>query len=311
VVIGHGPGTFASAAFSSPDSVTTPSRSIQGLVNGGQSRAVAGARVYVLQANTAGYGNPSVSLLTSATGNPADSLGHYALTDESGGFSIAGDYACTAGRPVYLYVRGGNSGGDGSNSAIGLMASLGACPQSGTFDTSEPFVFVNAVTTVAAAYAMAGIAADPTHVSSAGAPPAAARMANAANLASIATGFANGRRTAGPDDAVRRNKIHTLANILSACINSSSAASVGCTALFASARSGGAAGATPGDTAAAALNIARNPRANVSALYSLQPGLAAPFLPDLGSAPVDFTISLASEDLKNTIASASPQSQTK
>ena len=99
-------------------------------MNGGQSRAVVGAKVYVLQANTTGYGKPSVSLLTSRTGNPADSIGHYVLTGEYGGFSIAGDYTCSAGRQVYLYVLGGNSGGNGSNSAIGLIAVAGRLPGS-------------------------------------------------------------------------------------------------------------------------------------------------------------------------------------
>ena len=110
--------------------VASSSRPVQGLVNGGQSRAVVGAKVYVLQANTTGYGKPSVSLLTSGTATQADSIGYYALTGEYGGFSIAGDYTCTAGRQVYLYVLGGNSGGNGPNSAIGLIALSGACPES-------------------------------------------------------------------------------------------------------------------------------------------------------------------------------------
>jgi hypothetical protein len=269
-------------------------------VNGGQSRAVVGAKVYVLQANTAGYGKPSVSLLTSGTGNPADSIGYYAVTGEYGGFSIAGDYTCTADRQVYLYVLGGNSGGNGPNSAIGLIASLGACPQAGTFTTAAPFVFVNEVTTVAAAYAMAGIATDPTHVSSSGTPAASTGMVNPATLASVATGFANAR----PDSKVPRSKIHTFANILSACINSSAPTSASCTTLFTNARSDGTTGMIPGDTATAAMNIARNPHANVSPLYGLQPGLSPPFLPALESAPPDFSLSPAPEELNNSVASA-------
>ena len=87
----------------------------QGFVNGGQSRAVVGARVYMLEINSAATGNPSLSLLTDATGTPADSIGHYVLTDEHGGFSIEGRYTCTPGRQAYLYARGGNSGDDGLN----------------------------------------------------------------------------------------------------------------------------------------------------------------------------------------------------
>ena len=109
----------------------------QGFVNGGQSRAVVGARVYMLRPTPPRTGSPSLSLLTDATGTPADSIGHYVLTDEHGGFSIAGRYTCTPGRQAYLYARGGNSGDDGLNPAIGLMASLGACPQSGTFAAND------------------------------------------------------------------------------------------------------------------------------------------------------------------------------
>ncbi len=268
------------------------SRPFQGLVNGGQSRAVVGAKVYVLQANTTGYGQPSSSLLTSTTGNPADSIGHYVLTGEHGGFSIAGDYTCAAGRQVYLYVLGGDSGGNGPNSAIGLMAALGACPESGTFTTVAPFVFVNEVTTVAAAYAMVGSATDPTHVSTSG---PSSGVANAAILASVATGFANNK--------VPQAKIHTFANILAACINSSTPASSSCNTLFTNARSHGATGTIPADTAAAALNIARYPRANVSALYALQSNLSPPFLPALQSAPSDFSLP-PPEELDKSVAYA-------
>jgi hypothetical protein len=278
------------------NTVASTSRPFQGLVNGGQSRAVVGAKVYVLQANTTGYGKPSLSLLTSGTGNPADSIGYYVLTGEYGGFSIAADYTCTAGRQVYLYVLGGDSGGNGPNSAIGLIAALGACPESGTFTTAAPFVFVNEVTTVAAAYAMVGSATDPTHVSSSEAPEASTGVGNAAVLASVATGFANNK--------VPQAKIHTFANILAACINSSTPTSSSCNTLFTNARSYGATGTIPGDTAAAALNIARNPHANVTALYALQSNLSPPFLPALKSAPPDFTLPSAPEELDNSVASA-------
>jgi hypothetical protein len=277
------------------NAVASFSRPVQGLVNGGQSRAVVGAKVYVLQANPTAYGAPSLSLLDSRTGHAADSIGYYALTGEYGGFSIAGDYTCTTGRQVYLYVVGGNSGGNGANSAIGLIAALGACPESGNFTTAAPFVFVNEVTTVAAAYAMVGSATDPTHVSSSKIPEASTGVANAALLANVATGFANNK--------VPQAKIHTFANILAACINSSTPTSSSCNTLFTNARSYGATGTIPGDTAAAALNIARNPHANVSALYALQSNLSPPFLPTLKSAPSDFALPPSPEE-DNSVAYA-------
>jgi len=278
-----------------------PAGPYQGVVNGGQSRAVAGARVYVLQVNSTAYSSASVSLLNSD--NAGDAIGHYVRSGEFGGFSIAGHYTCTAGHQVYVYARGGNSGDDGANSAIGLMAALGPCPESGNFDKAAPFIFVNEVTTIAAAYALAGIATDATHVVSPS--EAAPEVANAADFANMATGAAYSALPSRPEIQLPQTKIHTLANILSACINSSGATSPSCTTLFRNARSDGASGTAPDDTATAAINIARHPHANIAALYGLQPRLAAPFLPALVSAPEDFELPIAKDEAKTAVASLS------
>jgi len=239
-------------------------------------------------------------LLTASTGQPADAIGYYALSGEFGGFSIAGKYSCTPGREVYLYARGGNSGDDGANSAIGLMASLGTCPASGTFANSAPFVFVNAVTTVAAAFAMAGRASDPTHVSGSNRSSESSTLASAENLADPATGFAR------KENRDRQIRIHTLANILSACVNSSGPTTEGCRSLFANARSDGSSGSVPEDTAAAAINIARHPYSNVAALYRLQPVVARVFEPSLELQPVDFALP---PEIKNGSSSVALTSQ--
>ena len=202
-------------------------------------------------------------------------------------------------------MRGGSSGGNGANSSIGLMAPLGACPATGNFTSTEPFVFVNAVTTVAAAYAMVGVATDPTHASGSTVPDATTGMARAANLVGVATGMANATLPSDPHTKVPQSKINTLANILSACINSSGPTSTSCTTLFANTHGNGATKTTPDDTAAAIINIAHNPRANISALYGLQPELGAPFQPNLGSVPADFTISLRNETPDSSLASVS------
>ncbi|MFZ0392537.1 MAG: hypothetical protein WAL73_01745, partial [Terracidiphilus sp.] len=304
---GYGGSQFA-AAGPAASPVTAPAAyqpgPFQGFVNGGQSRAVVGARVYVLEANSAARGNPSLSLLTDAALNPADSIGHYVLTDGHGGFSIEGRYACTPERQVYLYARGGNSGDDGVNPAIGLMASLGACPQSGSFADNTPFIFVNEVTTVAAAYAMADLAPDATHVSAT--PEAASRMSRASELASVTTGFANGAASPEAPGTASLARIRTLANILSACVNSNGPASPGCAALFANARSNGASGALPEETATAAINIARNPHANIAALFALQPRANGPFAPALQSPPADFELLPNAQGAAATVASLSP-----
>src|ERR1019366_7829955 len=72
---------------------------IQGVVHGGQNPIV-GANVSLLAANPTGYGNPSLSLLTSGTGRTLDSSGgatngfYYVTTGGDGSFSITGDYTC-------------------------------------------------------------------------------------------------------------------------------------------------------------------------------------------------------------------------
>jgi len=90
-----------------------------------------------------------------------------------------------------LYAPGGNPG-SGVNSAAGLMAVLGNCPVAGNFASATPYVVVNEVSTVAAAYAMAGFATDAVHVGSLGTVLAQTGIsnafANAGNLETLATG---------------------------------------------------------------------------------------------------------------------------
>ncbi len=278
-----------------PTAAPTPERglSIRGNVYGGQ-QPIAGAHVYLFAANTTGYGQPSVSLLNpSASGTATDSIGTYVISDTNGAFSLTGDYTCTTGTQVYLYALGGNPGA-GINSAAGLLAVFGNCPASGSFASALPFIQVNEVTTIAAAYAMAGFATDATHVSSSGTPLAQTGIANAfvnaSNLANISTGTALTTTPAG-NGVVPQTKINTLANILAACINSTGPSSTSCSALLSKALSSGSTGATPTDTATAAINIAHNPAANIATLFAL-PAANAPFVPTLASQPNDFSLLL-------------------
>ena len=161
---------------------------IQGKAQGG-SQAIVGAKVYVYAAATSGYG--AASTLLSAT--PA-------TTDGNGGFNITASYTCTSGQQVYLYTSGGNTG-SGTNTAASLMAILGTCPATGTLALTTPFIFVDEVSTVAAAYAFSGFAVDATHVADDEAVTGnttqtlaqtgmANAFANAANLVNVATGTA-------------------------------------------------------------------------------------------------------------------------
>ena len=273
---------------------TIPGVKLSGNIHGGQ-QPIAGAHVYLFAANTTGYGQPSLSLLNASVTGLSDSIGAYVTTDPQGGFTITGDYSCTPNTQVYLYALGGNPGA-GVNSGAGLLAALGNCPASGSFLATVPFISVNEVTTVAAAYAMAGFATDATHVSSSGTPLAKTGItnafANAANLADISTGTALTTTPTGNGTVnVPNTLINTLANVLAACINSSSSASTPCSTLFSNSLSGGTSGTTPTDTATAIINIAHNPGTNIATLFSL-PTAASPFAPSMGTVPNDFSIFL-------------------
>jgi streptogramin lyase len=284
---------------------------LQGKVYGGQ-QAVVGARVYLLAANTDGLNTTSaayssVSLLNASSTGQSDSLGAYVVTGAGGSFNISGDYSCipanngNPGQQVYLYATGGNSGG-GSNSAISLMAILGDCPSSGNFATATPFVVINEVSTVAAAYAVAGFAYDATHISSYGGTQATTGLknafANAANIESLGTGVALATTPLGNGKAPQAT-LYTLANILAACINSADTVSGStvtysrsCSTLFGTATHNGlSTGTMPTDCVSAAINIAHNPGANVSTLYGL-PATTPPFGSALTAQPNDFTLGI-------------------
>lgn len=284
---------------------------LRGSVHGGQ-QPITGAQIYVYAAGTGGWGGASQSLLTAySTGsypttlNPANGQ-YYVTSDAKGSFVLDGEYSCIAGQQVYLYATGGDPGG-GANSAIGLMAVLGQCPSTGTspFAATTPFVTINEVSTVGAAYALAGFAVDATHVAddegvvgNAFVAQAQAGMANAfansGSLVKLASGAALATTPAG-NGTVPQSRINTLANILAACVNSNSPSSSGCSSLFAAATADGTStGSKATETATAAINIAHHAgtSANVALISNQLPN--SPFYPALPTspAPTDFAIDL-------------------
>jgi len=291
----------------SPTAAPTPQTgfAIHGKAYGGQ-QPIVGAQIYLLAANTTGYGgsgiaasttNASISLLTSVPGSTyLDNSGtatngdYYVTTASDGSFSITGDYTCTAGQQVYLYAHGGNPGYGGTNSASGLLAILGNCP--GPSFSSSLYVTINEVSTIAAAYAFAGFASDATHVSSSGTTLAktgiANAFANAANLASLSTGTALATTPSG-NGTVLQSRINTLANILASCVNTSGPTSSNCSTLFTNTPSLTSVPVSPTDTATAAINIAHNPAANIAALYDLSTPDAV-FAPAYSAQPNDFAL---------------------
>jgi len=276
---------------------------LHGHVHGGE-QPIAGASVYLYAASTTGYGQPSVSLLNDNVLNQLPLAGedannnYYVITDSNGNFTITGDYSCTiATTQVYLYAIGGNPGlAQGTdNTAAGLLAGLGTCDSL----SSSTTITINEISTVATAYAVAGFATDSTHVSSLGSSLAQTDVMNAfatvTNLETLSTGVALATTPLPSNNGtVPQAEINTLANILASCTSTNGAITGGesptaCYTLFTNAEN--SSGTMPPDTATAAINIAHNPGANITNLWSLQTGLA-PFQPATEAQPNDFTISI-------------------
>jgi streptogramin lyase len=271
---------------------------IQGRVHGGQT-ALGGANLYLFAANKTGYGNASISLLTSSVLSQTPAGGrdgdgnYYVTTGADGSFGITGDYTCpSTTSQLYLYAVGGTPvGSSAANSATGLLAALGTCPANGTLSPSL-YIIVNEVSTIATAYSIAGYATDPLHVSSPNTTLALNGIANAfatvPNLETLNTGMALATTATvnGGNGTVPQSEIDTLANILAACVNSGGPTSTTCSTLFSNAMNGSK---VPADTATAAINMAHNPGANITTLYGLQTG-NADFQPILSAAPNDFTL---------------------
>src|ERR1700722_19907603 len=284
------PGYLLSAVASASYTITPPPPAPSGTVLHGQV-PLTGAHVYLFAANTIGYGNASISLLESALTGASDAAGAYVTTASDGSFALTGDYTCTANTEVYLYALGGDAG-SGNNPASGLLAVLGNCPTSGSFSATGK-ITVNEVSTIAAAYAMAGFTTDATHVSSSGTALAqtgiANAFANAASLADLATGTALTATPVG-NGIAPQSEIDTLADILAACVGATNASS--CASLFEIATADGTTtGTLPTDTASAAINIAHHPGVNIAALYALA-GASTTFTPALAAPPNDFTVAL-------------------
>ncbi len=219
-------------------------------------------------------------------GTGAQALTSAVYTGSDGGFSITDSYTCPTANPLtYLVATGGEPGTGVNNPAITLMAVLGSCNDL----SSISFITIDEVTTIASAWALAPFLGSGAQVgtSSGNQQGLVNAFANVNNLVDLSTGTAPG--TAAPQGAVIPiSKIDTLANIVAACVNSPGSDT--CGKLFADATP--STGIAPSNTLDAALNIARNPSANVAALYRI-PLPSPPFQPTLGTAPPDWTLAVS------------------
>jgi hypothetical protein len=349
-----------------PDSVVTTQVQtpppIRGSVFGGHAPIV-GSHVYLLQPGTGGIGSIATSILGTGTslssgsplhtnpatgGDPHIPVGwQYVISDSSGGFNVTGEYTCAAGQPVYLYSWGGNPG-TVNNTAISQMAILGNCPTSGALNfggsSNEPinFVYMNEVSTVAAAYVFQPftVAAnnDAVHIGSSGTTQGLVGIENAANTAAQLYSIQGNGQISSANDGeghianyqtqsisfgssgvtftpnagngvVPQATIDTLANILASCVDASGgASSATCKTLFQHSTTTGIFGGTNAtDTATAAINIARFPGGNYSTSPTRKPTQYVAALYNLQTGVVPFLPKLNNKPNDFTIVINYPQ----
>ena len=249
-----------------------------GRVFGGQ-QPISGSNIQLFAPGTTGYASASIPLLNRPV-----------VSDANGNFSLTGAFSCpSSSTPVYIYVQGGNPGlGPGiNNTSIALLGLLGFCGDL----TPSTFLVVNEMTTVAAVWALAPFMVDATHIGTS--PTNVQGLLNAiqtsGSLVSINNGQAPGNAPAIATVPVA--EIHTLADILTSCVNSNGSTSptASCGRLFTAATPAG--GIAPTDIVAASLDIARNPGHNASSIFSTVPS-SPPYLPTLTVAPNDWTIGI-------------------
>jgi streptogramin lyase len=258
-----------------PASAVANGTLLTGVVRAGSQQAVSGARIQLYAAGASGAGMGAIDLLAP----------NVATADASGFFHLT-DYICpSASTQLYLVARGGSPGlaAGKTNPALVLVTALGSC--GALAGTSH--VVINEVTTAAAAWALAQFMGPGAQVgaSTTNAIGLANAFATAANLADSSTGISPGS-TLPAGTMVETAKLNTLADVLAACVNSDGTTS--CAPLFSAAAT---AAGPPATTLDAALDIVRNPGANVGAVFSAAPA-SAPFQPMLAAAPHDWTISV-------------------
>ena len=187
---------------------------------------------------------------------------------------------------------GGNPGlADGTtNAQIAMMAALGPCG-----DLSYTYINLNEVTTVAAVASLAPYLQSYSALGSgvSDSQNMADAFTMAGELANVGTGSTPGINVPA-GQTVASQKLNSLANILSGCVNSAGGKAGDasrCGLLFSLATPQGA--NVPTDTVGALVNIAKNPTSNVVPIFDLG-SPTAPFQPSLTSAPSDWNLGLTS-----------------
>ena len=297
--------------------------SISGQIHGGQ-QPVSNSDVRLYAAGTTGYG--SAGTLYASTTSGADSTFSFTKNAALNGPTSGGStpvYGCptTSNPQMYIIARGGNTqgAGNGSNSAAVFIVALGTCSSI----SASTIVNLNEITTVATMAALqqyfAPANAAASNLNQFGYPnttQAAAGFANGvatiSNIANVPFGtIANNTVTGTPTGSTAVSvsitpetaKIYTIADILAACVNTTSNTSTQCTTLFTNATPPNAGVtsqpaltfSTATDTIQALYYMLTNPTSgsvtNLKNLYALVTA-TPPFQPANAVAPTDWTIGL-------------------
>jgi hypothetical protein len=294
---------------------------LHGVVFGGNQPST-GAVIQLYQVGVTGYGSAAKPLLTktvttgtggffSITGDYSCSAGTYVYITATGGNPGFGAGTVTnGGKPVSTI----------NNADSAMMVALGDCGNL----TSSSTIWINEVTTVAAVWALqqfiaivpgTTLYAQPgTNPVTTGQPPAFSIGTSAGNMQGLKNAFqvaailattntgvspgAFGAAYTGPGTAANRVlavenwQVNTIADVLSACVNTDtnsgdSAYSSTCSTMAGYVTPSGA--TPPSDTLQIAYDMAQNPTLNVSNLFAFVPGTGAPFQPIAGAVS-DWTI---------------------
>ena len=234
------------------------------------SKPIAGATLQLYAPGTAGNGSTPTALLSPAV-----------TTNASGVATIPTTYNCLGSSPlVYAVSTGGTvSGASSANSNISLLSALGVCSSiaSGAKFVADEATTVAGVEALAQFYALGGAigssATNSTGLSNA--------FATAATLAGQTSGTSPGSTL--PSNAVSpAARVNSLANLLNACVSNASA----CSALYSNTAQGTS---QASNTLDAMYYLAKNPTANVAALYA-QALASTAYSPSLTAVPTDWTM---------------------
>jgi hypothetical protein len=261
---------------------------------------VIGATVSLFASGASGYGSAATSVASAATA-------------KDGSFTIAAGYICpSSSSQMYLVAARGAVGANAANPSLALMTALGGCGALGSAT-----VFINEVTTVASAYAIAPFAANDALTGNSSYLYLGASSGNLSgienafaavnNLVDISTGqarFTAPSGNASPPYAL----LNTLADALYACTSTAGGVEgdgSACGTLFTATdvlpQHSLYNSIAPSDTLQAAFNIAQHPVTNYGYVLDTGSGppqllglssLNSPFQPILTAQPNDWSASL-------------------